>query len=245
MTQVLRVMVVDDEPAARRRLIRMLGDIADVEVVAEAQDGEEAVVRASLQAVDVMFLDIQMPGLNGITLAQRSVHLPSIIFCTAHHEHALEAFEVNAVDYLLKPVRPERLAQAVGKVRLHLGSGQLAMLERLAAPSSERVLSMARGVVKFFNVSEVNRFWASEKYTVFMADNAEQLTEESLVSLEQRLGPDFFRVHRSELVRLSAIKSLSQDNDGHLVALRDGEFVRVSRRSLTALRRALAINRGE
>jgi DNA-binding LytR/AlgR family response regulator len=241
----VRALVVDDEAPARRRLARQLAELG-VEVCGEAEDGEGA-LRAARQLVpDVLFLDVRMPGLDGLSLAQRYAGLPPIVFCTAYDEFAVRAFEVNAVDYLLKPVRPERLAAAVEKVRARAegagaSPGQGAALAGLT-PGNTRVVSAARGEVRFFDAGTVTRFWASEKYTLFLADGQEQLTEESLADLEARLGGlGFVRVHRGELVRASAVKALRSEAGGHEVELADGQVARVSRRSVESLRQALAL----
>jgi DNA-binding LytR/AlgR family response regulator len=175
---------------------------------------------------EVIFLDVRMPGLDGITLVQQHRELPPIVFCTAYDEFAVQAFEVNAVDYLLKPVRPERLAQAVERALQkragRSGAAVRATLQALAPPtSSTRVVSSARGEVRFFEAKDLTRFWANEKYTVFYADGAEQLTEEPLSELEQRLAAvGFLRIHRGELVRLDAVKVLRAEHGVHEVVFK-------------------------
>jgi DNA-binding LytR/AlgR family response regulator len=240
----LRVLVVDDELPALRRLVRLVNECPGARVVGEAQDGEAAVIEAARARAQVVLLDISMPGVDGLTLAQRAGALPPVIFCTAHDAFALKAFDVNAVDYLLKPVRPERLAAALERARARLGktdAGQRQALEALAPAPAGRVLSSTRGAVHFFDASAITRFWACDKYTLFLADGAEQLTEESLSSLEERLGPAFLRVHRAELVRLSAVVSIRSDEGGPVAILSDGQRVTVSRRSLAGLKHALGL----
>ncbi|MCA2976992.1 MAG: response regulator transcription factor [Myxococcaceae bacterium] len=240
----LRVLVVDDEVPALRRLVRLVNECPDARVVGEAQDGEAAVVEAARTQAQVVLLDITMPGVDGLTLAQRAGALPPVIFCTAHDAYALKAFEVNAVDYLLKPVRLERLAAALERARARLGkagAGQQQALEALAPAPAGRVLSSTRGAVHFFDAAAITRFWASEKYTLFLAGGAEQLTEESLSSLEERLGPAFVRVHRAELVRLSAVVGIKSEDEGPVALLSDGQRVAVSRRSLAGLKQALGL----
>jgi DNA-binding LytR/AlgR family response regulator len=227
----LRVLVVDDEAPARRRLIRLLEAMPEVEVVGEAEDGERAADCAYRLKPDVMLLDITMPALDGLSLAQRVVGLPPIIFCTAYAEHALQAFDVNAVDYLLKPVRPERLAQALAKLPAKV---------TLQAPTGQRVLSTSRGALRFFEVAHISRFWADAKYTSFLFEGQEELTEESLSSLERRVGTDFVRTSRSELVRLSSVVTLASDETGVTLVLKDGQQVAVSRRAVTMVKEALS-----
>ncbi len=240
MVTPLSVLVVDDEALARKRLVRMLGEIAGATVVGEAADGEEAAIKAVQLKADVLLLDIDMPLLDGLTLAERSLTLPSVIFCTAHSEHAVQAFELNAVDYLLKPVRLERLVVALDKARARRPDTN-GVLKQLAPLGARRVLSSSNGTVTFFDIEQINRFWSSQKYTVFQADHAEQLTEESLTSLEERVGSAFARVHRSELVRISAVQSFEADEQGHFLQLSDGQQVRISRRSLSATKMLLGL----
>jgi DNA-binding LytR/AlgR family response regulator len=235
--------VVDDEEPARRRLVRLLGGVPGVEIAGEAEDGEHALQQVRALAPDVLFLDVRMPGLDGVTLAQQHEDLPPIIFVTAHDAHAVSAFELNAVDYLLKPVRPERLAKAVDRVRQRRPEPRAVgrALEAVAPPLT-RVLSSSRGLIRFFDAREITRFWATDKYTLFRGDGQEQLTEEPLAALETRLQPlGFLRVHRAELVRVSAVKALHGADGFHQVELTDGQLARVSRRALAEVRRALGL----
>jgi DNA-binding LytR/AlgR family response regulator len=240
---MLRALVVDDEEPARRRLARMLAALPDVEVIGEAEDGESALEKARALAPDVLFLDVRMPGLDGITLAQTFIDLPPIIFVTAHDSHAVVAFDVEAVDYLLKPVRRERLELALQRLRKR-PSDKKAVARALAnvAPASSRVMSTARGLVQFFDAVSITRFWSADKYTFFRADGEERLTEEPLADLETRLAAfGFLRVHRAELVRVGAVKALRFADGVYEVDLSDGQVARVSRRSLREVRRALGL----
>jgi DNA-binding LytR/AlgR family response regulator len=236
-----RVLVVDDEALARSRLIRLLQDIPDIEVVGEAEDGRSALAAIDRLAPDVVFLDICMPGLDGMALAQSWMLLPPIVFCTGYDEHAVAAFEVNAVDFLLKPVRPHRLAVAVERVRSRCAGSGAAALRAVSETVSPRIVSNTRGEIRFFDAREVTRFWAAEKYTLFRCDGAEQLTEESLTSLEQRLESfGFLRIHRGELIRISAVRTF-RELDGYAeVLLSDDQRARVSRRSISVVKARLA-----
>lgn len=241
----MRALVVDDEAPARRRLIRMLLALPDVEIAGQLADGDGLLETVTTRGVDVIFLDIKMPGVDGISLAQGQrdaqagrlgVKWPPIVFVTAHDEYAVRAFEVAAADYLLKPVRPERLAAAVERVR---NSSPTEVPERPACV--QRVASAQGSDFALFEPSRITRFRAEQKYTVYQVDGVEHLTEESLSALAQRLAVHgFLRIHRSELVRLDAVKGLHMCDDRHEVELADGQRARVSRRSLAALRRALA-----
>ncbi|WP_224371742.1 LytR/AlgR family response regulator transcription factor [Hyalangium versicolor] len=243
----MRVLIVDDEEPARSRLRRLLEAVAGVEVVGEAGDGHEALRQVEVLQPELLLLDIRMPGLDGLTLAQRYTDLPPLIFVTAYDEHAVQAFEVNAVDYLLKPVRPERLAAAMERARLR----QLATRESVSraletvwpAGASTRVVTSTPGAIRFFDARDITRFWAADKYTLFHADGAEQVTEESLSSLEERLrGRGFLRVHRGELVHVGSIKALRTLEGSFAVEMRDGQVARVSRRLLAAVKEGLGLN---
>lgn len=235
-----RVLVVDDEALARSRLIRLLREIPDIEVVGEAEDGRSALVAIDKLAPDVVFLDICMPGLDGLALAQAWTLLPPIVFCTGYDEHAVAAFEVNAVDYLLKPVRPHRLSLAIQRVRTRCAGSSAAALYAVSPVASPRIVSSTRGEIRFFDAREVTRFWAAEKYTLFLFNGSEQLTEESLTSLEQRLEPfGFLRIHRGELIRISAVRTFRELDGVAEVLLVDDQRARVSRRSVAAVKARL------
>jgi DNA-binding LytR/AlgR family response regulator len=229
----MKALVVDDEAPARRRLARMLRELPGIESALEVEDGEALLASVEELAPDVIFLDIRMPGIDGITLAQNHPELPPVVFTTAYDEYAVRAFEVDAVDYLVKPVRPERLAAALERVR--------ARSSPVAAGKAVRVTSTARGMIEVFDPSLITRFWSSQKYTLFLVDGEERLTEEPLLALETRLaGHGFLRVHRGELVRIDAVRALRVILDGHEAILSDGQHVRVSRRSVALLKQRLS-----
>jgi two-component system LytT family response regulator len=256
----LRVLVVDDEALARARLVRMLARVHDVEVVGEAATGAEALERAGALRPELLLLDVDMPGLDGFGVAE-AVDAPLVVFTTAHAQYAALAFEADAVDYLLKPVVQERLERALEKVRQRLLARSITAAaarppEPAAAPAltpPPRAAEAAAagmpsalltvhdgGKVRFFDPLRVTRFRAEDKYTAFSLDGEEHLLRESLSTLEERLAQlGFLRVHRAELVRTSAIRSLTPEAGGALLHLSDGQTVSVSRRFLPALRQAL------
>ncbi len=244
----MRVLVVDDEPIARRRLIRMLARIDGVELAGEACDGHDARDKIAELAPDVVLLDIHMPGLDGLTLARTTPNLPPVIFTTAYDQHAVDAFEVCAVDYLMKPIKQARLVKALAKVRQEGvdPASIVGLLERLVDPArkaAHRIVAREGEVLKMFDARQIARFHAADKYAVFISEGGEYLLEESLHSLEERLSPlDFIRVHRGELINLNHVVALRTDGGGGVVELRDGEIARVSRRHLPALRRALRLD---
>ncbi|WNG30588.1 response regulator transcription factor [Cystobacter fuscus] len=242
----MRVLIVDDEEPARRRLSRLLSGLPDVEVVGDAGDGEEALRRVEELRPDLLLLDVRMPGMDGLALAQRYRELPPLIFVTAHDDYAVRAFEAHAVDYLLKPVRPERLADALERARGRLLAKQAAVSRVLEAvapvDSSCRIVTVSQGVFHFFDARSISRFWSSDKYTLFLAQQREQCTEESLTQLEERLrSHGFLRVHRGELIQLTHVKAVYSRNGELEVELQDGQLARVSRRSASTLKAALGM----
>lgn len=230
----MRVLVVDDEGPARRRLRRMLEALPGVVVCGEAADTVSLERTLAQTPIDVVFLDIQMPGKDGVSWARTREHGPAVVFVTAHDAFAVDAFDADAIDYLMKPVRSERLAAAVQRLQ--------ARLRISAAPAvALRIVTHTNGQMQVHDAGAVTRFWASQKYTLFVSGGEEHLLEEPLASLEARLGDaGFMRVHRAELVRLDAVSSLSLGVDGHVLQLLDGQRARVSRRSLPAVREAIA-----
>lgn len=195
----MRVLVVDDEPVARRRLARMLAQIEGVEIAGEAANGREALRLAEELAPDLMLLDIDMPGLDGLAVAEDPA-APPIIFTTAHKEYALEAFEADAYDYLLKPIPRERLERAIQKVRTRLSA---ALLPPPVCESDAWRLVITDGALKrFVDAREVECFFAEQKYVSFRWRDRELLIRESLDALADRLAAyQFLRVNRGAIVR--------------------------------------------
>lgn len=233
----MKVLVVDDELPARRRLRRLLGEIDGVTVVGEAACGRDALDAALRERPDLLLLDIDMPGLDGLALAAGHP-LPPVVFVTAHEEHAVRAFELEAIDYLLKPVSLERLRAALRRAAARVEPPRPSP----AAHEVPRVISHERGQVRLFDARAIARFRAVDKYTAFVVDGVEHLTEEPLSALEERLGGHgFVRVHRGELIDLGAVEALWLDDDGHRIRLRDGQVARASRRLVASLRRRLGL----
>lgn len=244
----MKILVVDDEPLARQRLLRMLDGIEGAVPVGEAGSGREALEKIAELAPDCVLLDVRMPGVDGLEVA-RATDVP-IVFTTAHDAYAVEAFELSAVDYLLKPVRRERLERALDKLRRKdvPDPDRLdALVDRLLAGRQGATplarISARRGdAVHFFDPAEIVRFTAASGYTSFRREDREFLLDESLNQLEERLAPHgFLRVHRAELVRLDAVRALHGEHGSTEVELSDGQRAPVSRRLVTELRRRLGI----
>lgn len=247
----LRILIVDDERIARQRLRRLLAALPGCEVVGEAQDGVEALERARELRPDLVLLDIRMPGMDGIQAARELGSSAHVVFTTAHDEHAVSAFEAAAADYLLKPIRPERLAQAIERVRklrerqdpAALETLLRSVLDKAPSPASPARLSARRGdVIELFDPAEIGRLHAEAGYVVFSQGGREYVLDESLNALEERLSRHgFVRVHRSELVNLSLVRALHRQDDQAIAELTDGQRAPVSRSHLPELKRRLGL----
>ncbi len=246
----LRVLIVDDEPLARLRLAQLVREVGAagepaVEVVGALGDAQAVLHWLAQAAADVLLLDIQMPGLDGIALAARLQALPrppAVVFITAHAEHALRAFELEATDYLTKPVRRERLQAALARVarRLFPAGG--------AAVAAEPVIVVSeRGRLVRVPLAEVLYLKAELKYVTLRTARHSYVLDEALADLEQRLGEPFLRVHRNAVVAKSAVRALEhraseeEGAEGWAVQVSPTEeWLAVSRRQIGAVRQALA-----
>jgi len=242
---VIRALIADDEAPARRKLRDLLGRESDFEVVGEACDGVEAVEAIRTGAPDVVFLDIQMPRLDGFgVIREVGVEaMPLVVFVTAYDEHALKAFEVHALDYLLKPFAPSRLERLLERVRRQLepaSSGDLAdRVERLLAtmrPAPEYLrqilVEKGEGRQALLVVDQIDRICAEGNYLRFFSQGTEYRRRGTLRDLEDRLDPArFLRLNRSEIVRLEAIREVQPWFHGDArVVLHDGTVLTWSRR---------------
>ena len=213
----LRLLLVDDEAPARTRLRNLLDDIAPqlaTEVVAEAGNGIEALERSEDAAFDVALVDIRMPRMDGLQLAlqlMRRAEPPAIIFITAFDQYAVKAFDLSAVDYLLKPVRSQRLLEALRKVRR--GEPGPAALQKLVPDGRRQLRSTERGRVILIPIEEVLFLRAEQKYVTARTAIAEHLLEDSLLQLESEFGQRFVRVHRNCLVAVAAIAGYERAAD--------------------------------
>lgn len=241
----MKVLIVDDEPLARRRIASLLGNVDGVQIVAEAGDGAQALLAVDEHHPDLVLLDIRMPGVDGLEVARRLAarsRAPAVVFCTAYDDHALAAFEAEAVDYLLKPVRRERLLAALERVRRYQGEQiPMASASNGAARARSHICARVRGEMKLVPISAVIYFLADAKYVEVHHDGGEVLVEDSLVSLEEEFGDRFVRVHRNCLVARDRIEGLGKIEGGEsVVRLRQRpEVLEVSRRNLPQLRRLL------
>jgi two-component system LytT family response regulator len=240
MTFALRVLVCDDELIARKRAARLLSEQADVEVVAECASGAEVLARLASEDVDVIVLDIQMPGMTGLeTALQLPEDRPYLIFLTAHPEHALAAFDVGAADYLMKPLDEARLHKALDRARRQLEPPPPAPA---AAPLARLAITTRTGVVLLGPDDVTHATFDGQLVTVHTRDRA-ILSDATLQELEQRLtGAAFERVHRRAIVNLLHVERLDPALSGGYVArLAGGKTVDISRQAARKLRRRLGI----
>jgi two-component system response regulator AlgR len=245
----MKILIVDDEKPARDRLRQLIGDFDEYEVVGEAGNGEEAVRLAAETRPDIVLLDIRMPGVDGIEAAHHLNRLdppPAIVFATAYDEYAIDAFEARAIGYVLKPVRRERLENALEQAaRLAAGAvAEVAAASRME-PCRKHVCSMSHGQLKLIPVEDVYYFQADQKYVCVHHAGGRDLIDDSLKSLEEEFADDFVRIHRGAVVAVARIERLEKAPDGkHHVVLRDGsqqpgnELI-ISRRHLAEVRRRL------
>jgi two-component system, LytTR family, response regulator len=230
----LRAMVVDDEAIARRRVRRLLRGEADVEIVAECGDGASALQRIAALRPDLVLLDVHMPGVDGLSLVEQLPRdaAPAIIFITAFDRYALHAFDVQALDYLLKPFSPARFRQAVERARDHV---------RDRSRYLTRIAVRARGRIVLVDVDAIDWIEAADNYVTLHARGREHLLRDTLTSLERQLDPErFVRIHRSTIVRLDRIVELAPATHGDFeVRLADGATVTLSRTWRERVERAL------
>lgn len=236
----MKVVIVDDESLARERLRTLLADHPDAELVAEADSGQAAIAACAAHVPDVVLLDIAMPGMDGLAAAAELAQLPSppaVVFCTAYDAHALLAFEAAALDYLMKPIRAERLASALERVRTFMaGRGR----RPAAGTPRQNLCARLRGSLRVIPLGEVRYLQAEEKYVVVHHARGEDLVEDSLKALEDEFGERFVRIHRNCLVAREQLLELRRGDSGALAVLRDvPQPLEVSRRCVPELRRML------
>jgi two-component system LytT family response regulator len=228
----MKAIIVDDERIARQELRRLLLAHPEIEIAGEAQNGPEALELIPKLAPDVVFLDIQMPEMTGFELLTQLDEVPQIIFTTAYDQYAIRAFEVNALDYLLKPVAPARLAAAVAKLR-----------PRKIPPRLEQVFVRDGERCWLVRVADIYLLESEGNYTRICFKSERPLIGKSLASLEARLDPSiFFRTSRAQIVNLKWVEKVETAPAGNLeITLRSGQTVAASRRQSTALREALSL----
>lgn len=241
----MKILVVDDEIPARQRIADLLADISSDSIILEAGNGLEAVKLAQRELPDTVLMDIRMPVMDGLESAFHMTMLvptPAVIFITAYDEHAIKAFEANAVDYLLKPVRAERLKQALGKAVL-INRSMISQFHATQGLKTRRTYlsAISQGKVLLIPVEQIQCFRADNKYTSVYWGGREMLIDDPIKKLEEEFADNFLRIHRNALVALSHIAALERTGDGsYLLELRGmQEKLLVSRRHVAEIRQRL------
>jgi two-component system LytT family response regulator len=244
MMTSIRTLIADDEPLARERVRSLLADQPGISVVAEAHDGDQAVAQILEQQPDLVFLDVQMPKRTGFEVIQAvgADHMPAVVFVTAYDQYAIKAFDVHAVDYLLKPFDRERFEGAVDRARRHFdaesGGALKSQLMRLvqelqpqSTPRQERLIVKTGGRLFFLRTDEVDWIEAAGNYVRLHVGKDAHLLRETMNSIEARLDPKIFlRIHRSRIVNMDRVKELHPwFNGDYAVILRDGTKLMLSR----------------
>jgi two-component system response regulator AlgR len=235
---MLNILIIDDETPARDRLRRLVEAIPGCEVAGESGSATDALEQIRKLKPHVLLLDISMPGMDGMSLArvlQEGGASPGVIFCTAYQDQALEAFEQEAVDYLVKPVRAERLEKALEKAKRYLGDGQ-------DQEDDHFLRSTVGGKVILTPIHRVICLLAEDKYTTVVHEKGSTVIDDSLTDLEHRFPELFFRIHRNALVSRKHIRGLERTSEGHTQVLLSGTDHKpeVSRRNASSLRKLLA-----
>jgi two-component system, LytTR family, response regulator len=251
----LTTLIVDDEPLAREGLRLLLSEDPEVSAVYEAKDGREAVASIRKIQPDLVFLDVQMPELDGFAVIEEvgAGRMPAVVFVTAHDRYAIQAFEINAIDYLLKPVTRERFGQALERAKTRLNSDSpneanrqiLSLLEAIKAPNRyiKRLAVRSAGKTVFVDVEAVDWMEAAENYVQLHTAQESHLIHVAMNTLEKSLDPELFlRIHRSIIVNVGRIKELHAGSHGdYLIILQSGAQLR-SGRTYSDKLRALAAN---
>ena len=236
----MKALIIDDERLARAEVRRLLDEFNWVKVVGEAENAEQALALIQEQQPDLLFLDVQMPGKTGFDLIEEiRGEMPRIIFTTAYDEFALRAFEVNALDYLMKPITPDRFAAALSRVR----EEQVAPVNQSPLRSSDQVFVRDGERCWFIPVSKIRLLESEGNYTRVRFENQSPLIYRSLSTLEQRLpADDFFRINRQQVVNLHFIERIETwFSHGLKIWLKGGEECEVSRRAARAFRQKLSL----
>ncbi len=241
---MMKVLIVDDEKPARDRLRSLLEDMDDCEVVGEAGHGREALVQCDRLVPNVVLMDIRMPGMDGIEAARHLADLdapPAVIFTTAFNEYAIDAFDAQAVGYLMKPVRAGKLERALTQARRLSGTQLAALADATDSPRARTHISArVRDQLRVIDVADILYFQADQKYVSVGLEDGEVLIDDSLVALEDEFGAEhFLRIHRNALVAVRHLSAIEKDGEGgHVVRVHGSEKrLSVSRRHTAALRK--------
>jgi len=236
MSKTLNAIIIDDERMARQELLRLLKSFPQINVVAQAADIVEGMVQIEQHDVDVLFLDIEMPGGTGIHLAEKLAGKYPIVFCTAYDEFAVDAFKLNAVDYLVKPVVPQRLETAIGRL-----SKQTEVVEQTPLDDEFKLMVKFAEHMKIIRLGDIFRFESIGNHAAIYTPQGKAYLHSSLNKIEARLNEmHYFRASRVDILRIAAIEKLEQNvNYGFTAWLHDGSEVDISRRQAAKLKAQL------
>ncbi len=252
----IRTLIVDDEPLARQCIRTLIADDPDLTIVGECEDGPAAIERLRTGGVDLVFLDIQMPGASGLEVLASMPHdsRPVVVFVTAYDQFLLEAFDVEAVDYLLKPFQDDRFLRAVERAKRRVGEAgdaevgrRLAALvsrlsERSSTRSDQRLALRTGATTVFVKIADILWIEASDYMARIYAETETHSVRQSLSALAEQLGPGFLRIHRSAIINLARVASVQRDGPGAYLALLDnGVRVKVGRAHRKLLQQRLGI----
>ena len=240
----MNILIVDDEPLARQRLVGILKNLNGFTVCGEAANGSEALLRAQTLKPDIILLDIRMPGMDGLEAAQHLNQMskpPAIIFTTAFSDHALKAFETHAVDYLLKPIKQDRLEQALLSAKRLTRPQLIELKQNEDSTIRSHICVKIRGTLELVPVEDVRYFMADHKYVTLKTPSHEYLLEEPLKALEEEFQHLFTRIHRNALVADRHIVGLAKSQVGHCVVIFKDlpDELEISRRHLPQVRKKI------
>ncbi|HHJ34700.1 MAG TPA: response regulator transcription factor [Gammaproteobacteria bacterium] len=244
----MNVLIVDDEQLARQRLRKMLSTNNGYQIIGEAETGEDALRKTQAALPDVVLMDIRMPGMDGIEAASyinRMDKPPAIIFTTAYSDHALNAFETHAIDYLLKPIKQSRLEAALDAAK-RMNKAQLSQLRNEEIGGARKKICVkSRGSLELIPIEEIIYFKADQKYVTLRTVDQEYLIEESLKTLEEEFLDQFIRIHRNALIAQQMLQGLTKNREGHAcINFKDiDDLLEVSRRHLPFIRKKLKAQR--
>lgn len=242
----MNILVVDDEPLAQQRLIQLLSELDGVNQVDTANNGQQAIQQCQDKKPDILLLDIRMPEMDGLEAASHIAQMdepPAIIFTTAYDEYALDAFNVNAIDYLLKPVRSLDLASAISKAS-KLNKAQLTCV-KTQQETRKHITAKISGNIKLIPINEIIYFQAEQKYVTVKYLNGETIIEDTLKELQSEFEEYFIRIHRNALVAKQFITGIHRDNQGHAMVMLNANTkdykLEISRRHLSGVKKLLSV----
>lgn len=239
----MKVIIIDDERLARQELKSMLATYPGIEIIGECGDAKSAIDTVNSLRPDVIFLDIQMPGKTGFDLLEELTFVPEVVFVTAHDEYAIKAFDVSALDYLLKPVQPARLSDTIKKLMSHISEQKNAPENANALNETDQVFVKDGERCWFVKLGEVRLFESEGNYVRLYFGTSKPLILRSLNYLDERLNnKTFFRASRKHIINLQWVENIeSWFNGGLLVKLRGGETVEISRRQAVKLKEMMSL----